>query len=281
MLKIEENAPIWYRLVVKLPVGRYRTLNYLKKQHKLDRIAKFPFYNGTAAVPLSIFPMNLSKYQYIRISEFAQVCNDRLGSFDFIDCGAHLGLFSAQFSILSGQVRQLIAIEPNPVFFELLKTNIANARADEISCLNAAISDFEGRGRLVDPDRSPYPSTSAYVVNDPDGGIEVVTLASILRDRARSRVAIKLDVEGAELPALQSSADQLRSLEGVVLFLEVHEGVLARIGMSDVEMMSEIEGIRSFEWINSSDGARIDPRRPILPQTNLSTQCDLIGISTS
>jgi FkbM family methyltransferase len=280
MLRTEPNPPIWYRVAVNLPVFRHRVVNYLRNHRKLDRLASFAFHDGLVTMPLvQALPVDLSRFQYIRISAFASASNKYLEDFDFIDCGAHAGLFSAQFSILSGQVQKLTAIEPNPAFFALLQLNISNARAAHVECVNAAVCDFEGHCRLVDPNGSTEPSDAMYIVADPDGHIPVITLATVLKTRTRSRVAIKLDVEGAEVPALRSAADLVRSLDRVVLFVEVHKDVLSRIGMSDVEMFAEINAIRSFKWVNASDGAEIDPRYPILEQTNLERQCDLIGIA--
>jgi FkbM family methyltransferase len=281
MLEAEKQAPLWYHIAANLPLGRDRVLNYLLRHNKLDRLVHFAFHDGQVIVPLSIFPHNLSKYQHIRISAFANACVKYLGEFDFIDCGANIGLFSAQFSILAGGVRRLTAIEPYPLYFRLLQANLASARAVEVECVNAAISDFAGRGRLVEPNGYAGPSDAMYIVNDPHGDIQVITLADVLTKRTRPRVAIKLDVEGAEVPVMRGAADAIRSVEAAVLFLEVHAGVLARIGMSDVEMLAQIEKIRSFRWLNSSDGTPIDPRYPILAQTHQSNQCDLIGLTTN
>jgi FkbM family methyltransferase len=279
MLKVARRPPIWYRVAANLPFGSHRILDYFDRHNQLDYLANFPFYDRSMVVPLKLRPRDLSKYQRIRISAFAAACDKYLGEFDLVDCGAHIGLFSAQFGIFSPRVKKLLAVEANPALFKLLEANIAIIRAAEVECLNAAICDFEGRGRLIEPSGYPGLSDAMYIVKDPDGDIPVTTLAAVLGKRTAPKAAIKLDIEGAEVPALCGSADAVRALEGVVLFLEVHKGVLDRIGTSDVEMLAAIEDVRSFTWINSSDGKPIDRRYPILEQTQLANQCDLIGIS--
>lgn len=159
----------------------------------------------------------------------------------------------------SDRVQKLTAIEPNRQLFPLFESNLSNVRAAQIDCLNVAVSDFEGQGRLVERDEYPGNTHAMCVVNDPAGDIPVITLATVLQRRTTSNVAIKVDVEGAEVPALCGAADAIRSLAGVVLFVEIHDGVLNRIGMSDVDMLAAIETIRPFRWVNASDGILVDP----------------------
>jgi FkbM family methyltransferase len=246
----------------------------------LNRVASFPFYDRTVAIPLNELPgRDLRQYQRDRISTFATLCNRHLDRFDFVDCGAHLGLFSAQFAELSNRVRKLIAIEPNPKLFPLLESNLSNIKAEQVECLNAALAGSEGRARLVEPEYNPGKTDAMYIIDDPTGDIAVITLSSVLSRLVHSGVAIKIDVEGLEIPVLRGAADAIRSFASVVLFVEVHKSTLDRIGMSDVDMLAQIETIRPFTWVNATDGAPIDPRRPILDQLNLK-QCDLVGIGT-
>jgi FkbM family methyltransferase len=280
-MRIEKAPPKWYLFAIGLPYGRYRVLNYLRKRNRLDRVASFPFYDRTVAIPLNEFPgPDMSKYQYSRISTFARLCDKHLDRFDFVDCGANLGLFSAQFTVCSDRVKKLTAIEPNRKLFPLLESNLSSIHATQVECLNAAVSDFEGQGRLVEPE--DYPGTHAmYMVQDPTGDVQVITLSTVLRHRTQPKVAIKLDIEGAEVPALCGAADAIRSLASVVLFVEIHKSVLERTGMSDLEMLAEIETIRRFTRVNADDGALVDSRHAIFDQVNLVNQCDLIGIATA
>jgi FkbM family methyltransferase len=275
-----KGAPVWYRLAMNSPHGGYRLLHYLRKKHKLDRLARFPFHDRTMVAPLNeLPPLDWSGNMHVRVSNLAAFCDDKLGSFDFIDCGAHLGTFSSQMTIFSDRVQKLTAIEPNRQIFPLTELNLANANAVQVQCLNAAVSDFEGRGRLMESDSCPGETGAMYMVGDPSGDIPVITLNGVLRDRTQPKVVIKLDVEGAEVPALRGAADAIRSLARVVLFVEIHKDVLRRIGMSDVEMLAAIDAIRPFTWINAQDLKLVDPRNAILDQLNFTNECDLIGIS--
>ena len=94
------------------------------------------------------------------------------------------------------------SIEPNRRLFPILQENLRSARAVEIECLQAAVADFEGRGRLVAPDYDA--STEAmHLVEDPAGDVQVVTLMTAFRGKTQPRAAIKIDVEGYEVPVTQ------------------------------------------------------------------------------
>ncbi|MGH7121712.1 MAG: FkbM family methyltransferase [Acetobacteraceae bacterium] len=200
-----------------------------------------------------------------------------MGAFDFIDCGAHLGLFSAQFVAHSYGVRQLTLIEPNRELFPLMESNIRGARAEQVRCVNAALSDFEGRGRLVMPEYGTD-ADALFLVPDPAGDVDVITLSSVLRSRTHSNAAIKVDAEGQEGPILRGAKDAIRALAKVALIVEVHKKVLDRIGVSDVSMMEEIDAIRPLRWVNAQDGAPVNPHRSIFGQLGAGAW-DLIGVS--
>lgn len=276
-----QPPPLWFRALDRLPRGKYHVFQWLRNTGLLDHSVTIPFNRGQVIVPLldciDGFHRSADHYQIKRISRFAELCNSFLGDFDFIDCGAHIGLFSTQFLAHTNHVQTLTAIEPNSHTFPLVEWNLRGTYPKRIECINAAISDFSGRGHLVRPEYGAG-SDSWYLVKDEAGEIEVITLASVLRRRISPRIAIKLDVEGQEVAVLSSAAADLRSLERVNLFVEFHQKVLDRIGMSDLQMINSLDSIRPFSWINSADGTPIDSSQAIFAQVG-DDQCDLIAVS--
>lgn len=280
MTPINRPLPLWFRLVNRLPRGRFRIRGWLKNAGLLERNVNVPFYDRHITLPLSMVSGDdLQKYQLERISRFASICDAHLGRFDLIDCGAHVGLFSSQFCMLSKRVRKLTAIEPNPQLFALLTKNLEDVDATSLECVNAALSDFEGRGRLVASEDDPDSLDAMYLLIDPDGDLDVTTLSGLLRRRTEHQVALKVDVEGQEVQVLSGAADEIRSLAGVVVFIEIHAAILKRIGLSDTEMLARLEKIRRFRWFNADDGRAINSALPILPQVRQDRQCDLIGVA--
>ena len=241
----------------------------------LDAFAPFRFHTGRVVVPLDEYDVwyyfDLNKYHLNRVRNFAAVADRVMPAFDFIDCGAHLGLFSAQFSRQSRNLRAILAFEPNTVLFPFLEGNIRAGGLGDVTTLQAALSDFHGQGRLCAPDYDPTSSQALFIEPDPAGDIAVMTLDDIA-GRVGSSVALKLDIEGTELEVLRGGRDFIRSLRHVVICLEFHRKVLARIGRTDVGILAEIAGIRRLRWVDAEDPSRvIDPRRSVWEQTNTPT----------
>lgn len=276
-----EGAPWLFRAARRLPRS-YIAQRYMRRWGLLDQVAYFRFYEKRVAVPLDEYDawhfLKLSDYQARRIGGFAKIADTLMDSFDFVDCGAHLGLFSAQFSMLSRNCHSITAIEPNERMARLAEINIRAGRLDDVSVIHAAVADFCGKGRLVAPDYD-LSSQALYLQADPEGDIDVVRLDSVA-ERIGPSLAIKLDIEGAELAVLQSARDFIRSRRNFAICIELHRGVLSRVGMSDIELLAAINEIRPLTWFDAENpGVALDPMKSLWEQTGKPRQCDLIGVA--
>lgn len=244
----------------------------------LEGAALFPFHGTTLAAPLHESELwsygGPEQYNRTTIASFAAIADSALGAFDYLDCGAHLGLFGAQFATFSGGCQRITAVEPNPAMLPFLEGNLRAGRVQDVAVVNAAMADFSGRGRLVAPDYDPGSDHAHYLVADPAGPVEVIRLDA-LGARAGARVAIKLDIEGQELAVLQAAADWLRGRERVVLCVELHRKVLARVGQTDAGLLAAINAIRPMVWVDADHPERVlDLARPIPGD---AAQADVIG----
>lgn len=279
-MRILKRPPLSMLVARRLPFS-WLGKHYLGQWGVLDAFAPFRFHGGKVVVPLDEYDvwhyLDLDQYHLNRVRNFAAIADRSMPAFDFIDCGAHLGLFSGQFSKLSRNLRAIVAFEPNGALFPFLEGNIRAGGFGNVATLKAALADFRGKGRLRAPDYDPSSSQALFIEPDPAGDIEVMTLDDIA-GRLGPAVALKLDIEGTELEVLRGGRDFIRSLERVVICLEFHRKVLARIGRTDVGVLAEIATIRKLRWVDAEDPGRvIDPGRSVWEQTNTSHQCDLIG----
>ena len=271
-MRVLKRPPLSMLAARRLPFS-WLGKHYLGLWHMLDAFAPFRFHGGKVVVPLDEYDvwhyLDLDKYHLNRVRNFAAIADRLMPAFDFIDCGAHLGLFSAQFSKQSRNLRAIVAFEPNGTLFPFLEGNIRAGGFGNVTTLKAALADFRGNGRLRAPDYDPTSSQALFIEPDPAGDIEVMTLDDIAGrigpSCIGSSVALKLDIEGTELKVLRVCP-------------EFHRKVLARIGRTDVGILAEIAGIRKLRWVDAEDSGRvIDPCRSVWEQTNTSHQCDLIG----
>lgn len=121
-----------------------------------------------------------------------------------VDIGAHHGAYA----ILLGKLVQkkkgtIIAVEPNPSAFKILKENVRkNNLEDTVKCESAAIMERSGTFQFTDNE------DQSRVVESIDPAafkVEAMPLSSLLKKYSLAAVDIMIiDVEGAELNVLRS-----------------------------------------------------------------------------
>lgn len=147
-----------------------------------------------------------------------------------LDVGANIGNHSIYFSKLFHQV---IAFEPNPRTFALLKFNTEFAcPANNITCRNYGLSNVDSR-LMFSVDRANMGGAS--IVSNGLAGfncesflIDVKRLDGIGELSNKEIALIKIDVEGHELAVLQGSEFLIRANRPIILFeqsgIEINHG---------------------------------------------------------
>ncbi|WP_226780695.1 FkbM family methyltransferase [Oceaniglobus trochenteri] len=149
-----------------------------------------------------------------------------------LDCGANMGVVTAQLAATPAQV---IAYEPDPFAFARLTDRFADT--ENVSLINAAVAAAPGTVRLMraenfdeNPEGASVKSTilSGGRSIAATGGIDVQCLSflDILRDLARPEAPlafVKMDIEGAELEILETMLEQDLFSHVRCLVAETHE----------------------------------------------------------
>lgn len=137
-----------------------------------------------------------------------------------IDVGAHVGLFTLKVARIAKR-GLIIALEPHPFTFSLLKLNLKMNNIANVMPLNLALADYNGLGRLYISERldsctlSPHKDRK-YLGRKGFLHVRVRTLDSLLQELGvRSINFMKIDVEGAELEVLRGASRTLSESEDV------------------------------------------------------------------
>ena len=128
------------------------------------------------------------------------------------DVGAHCGVSTYHLSELVGPKGKVVAFEPDPISFALLKRNIERYNLTNVVLQNAAIAGTGGK--LAFSSEGTVGSMLMSVLpRDPAGS--VVTVDAMTLADAFSQWGVpnfcKIDIEGAEIDVIEKSADLLRS----------------------------------------------------------------------
>lgn len=134
-----------------------------------------------------------------------------------LDVGAGVGSEVRLFSRLVGESGRVVAVEAHPRTFRCLRRAVSLNGLTNVTLLPCAVVEEPGPVRLDEHEQSHL--RNALTI-DGTGGVEVPgrTLAEIMSTHGLDRVdLLKMNIEGAELPALRGSVDALRSVRNVAV----------------------------------------------------------------
>lgn len=145
-----------------------------------------------------------------------------------LDIGANVGNHAIFFSSFFDRV---IAFEPNPKVFEILRVNSANSNitaincglSDKAACLSFSINPKNlGGSRVVASDSE---STTSHALSI---SIDVVRLDDVSQIMEQRVSLVKIDVEGHELQVLEGAVGLIGFARPVIVFeqgpTEIHHG---------------------------------------------------------
>lgn len=141
----------------------------------------------------------------------------------FVDVGAHIGLYTLRAAEEVGLAGRVIAVEPDPQSYRILKNNIALNHFNNVLAFNVALSDSSGEKTFyacTDPSLSGFelqPTAKLREVRT----VKVMTLDELLAAAGVGHVDwVKLDVEGAETGILRGGKNVLMNSKNLKVIVE-------------------------------------------------------------
>lgn len=170
---------------------------------------------------------------------------------DFLDIGSNIGYYSLLANQIIQSGAKIVAFEPTPATFKLLKEN--SSAYPHIILEKIALSDTEGSMTFIDygPRNAVFNSTKAQghdFLKDKGEKIEVTTttLDSYCTKNHLSPSFIKLDTEGTEASILRKGVATLKTHSPLIL-LEVGGGDAWKENTNkSLDILSELE----YEFYN-------------------------------
>lgn len=264
--------------------GKHRFYLWLGKRFA-HKVIVHKINNRAFSVPVGEWCFWLEKGpENYYLNEFLPFC-DQLNQlntpFTLIDLGADIGTVASLVSVHCKNLSNIVAFEPNPKSFELLEANLGNL-AQSAKCFNTAVSNFDGYANFhADPDR--LNDHEGYIDNSGKGDTLVTSLDSWQSQQNESllekTIALKIDVEGQEIPVLLGAKEIIKQADKVVILIEIHPEVLARSNQSADDLFAAAEQCRDFDWT-----VPLLNNKPVNRQLSFFAQVpqgqyDIIGIS--
>jgi len=217
-----------------------RTKNFLKileaKSIYVDRNDRFAIVSNSQRFPLKLgnhkIWLNKENSVYsldIYMELFKERHHSKLSSFlpnkndIVIDVGANEGYYVLKTKEIAPSSK-IIAVEPNPTAFGILKKNVEANKLKNIILLSKAITSRNGRIKFeIVKGRSEVGAVNVYKKFRKRGRLKKITVNSITLEKLCKKYKIdkidilKIDVEGSEVDILKSSKSILSKVDKAII----------------------------------------------------------------
>lgn len=176
-----------------------------------------------------------------------------------VDLGAHVGYYTLLLARLVGPGGRVVALEPDPANFALLKRNVSMNGYAHVSLFPVAAAEGCGRRQLyLSADNAGDHRLHAAEEGRPAVGVEAVSVDWLFRDRAGGADFVKLDVQGCEGAALDGMTGLVARSPRLKVLLEFWPLGLERAGYGAARLLERLLGwgFRVYEVDERAGGVR-------------------------
>jgi FkbM family methyltransferase len=179
-----------------------------------------------------------------------------------VDVGAHIGYFTRLLSRLVGPAGKVIAFEPSPENFPLLRHNLSLQPTANTTCVQAAVADEPGHALLyVSPGHSNHSLVADFTQCEATVPVDTLPLDQYLNSVGVDRLdLIKVDAEGAEPRILDGMKRTISANPQLTMIIEINPNALNAAGSSPQSLLESIAALGFISRLIMPDGRLEDPQ---------------------
>jgi len=159
-----------------------------------------------------------------------------------IDGGANIGMSCIFFKIQFPNAR-IIAFEPDPKIFEVLKFNIQSFELDKIQLVNEALWKSETEiafdSNNADAGKLLFDNAGSHSTK-----VQTTILSKFIKSQDEEIDLLKLDIEGAETEVLREASEYLGKVNNI--FIEYHSFISRDQNLDELIRILSDSGFRYF-----------------------------------
>lgn len=158
-----------------------------------------------------------------------------------VDIGAYAGYYSLVAADLVGEEGKVYAFEPNPENYVLLLKNLEVNRCKNVTPVQKAIADRDGRARLF----LAQENKGDHRLFDSNDGresitVDVTSLDAFFKERDYRVDVIKMDIQGSEMAALKGMTRILEKNDDLKILTEFWPNGIRMSGASPEEFLKKL-----------------------------------------
>jgi FkbM family methyltransferase len=143
-----------------------------------------------------------------------------------VDLGANIGYYSLLAAALVGEEGKVFAFEPEPNNFASLVKNIRMNSYNNIVPIQKAVTNKTGALKLFcEPSQRQAANIYNYYNTKAGVTVECVTLDDFFKDKGYDVDIIKMDIEGAQMLALEGMEEIIKRNDDLIIFAEPGESL--------------------------------------------------------
>jgi FkbM family methyltransferase len=158
-----------------------------------------------------------------------------------MDLGANVGMYTMLAARRVGSAGRVHAFEPTPAVCEKLRQNVELNGLSNVCVSQVAVSDVRGVATFFmgdDSDQNSLSNTTGAAIE-----VQTITLDDYLAAENVGDVSLmKIDIEGAEVKALEGARRLLSSERAPLLMIEFNPDALRAAGTSEIALKGLLEG---------------------------------------
>ena len=167
-----------------------------------------------------------------------------------VDLGANIGYYTLILAQSVGKSGHVYAFEPEPSNFEILSKNVKENKHDNVTLVQKAVSDKNGKIKLYISKRN-LASHRIFDAEDKRKSIEidVTTLDEYFQKSKKLVNFIKMDVEGAEGATILGASKIIEDSKNLIIMMEYFPKWIKKFGDIPEEILKSLVG-KKFKLFN-------------------------------
>jgi FkbM family methyltransferase len=207
------------------------------------------------------------------LAAFVEFCTPGM---QFLDLGAHYGLFTLAALHFAGPGARAVCVEASPAAARVLRRNLALNDRESATVVNAAVSNHDGRLSMLTTGPAGADFFVPNVEPRPDAiAVSAMRVGTILASQSFTPTHVKVDIEGWEFEVIHDAKRLLQELHPF-LFLELHGDLLRSRGK---EPEAVVDALRDAGYRFLQDDRELDVAA--FRRSNFNLRCACVPVSNS